>query len=105
MIVLNFPEKNGTFALATANNNFTETNIFYKTIAVSPNGLTTDTTTGPFVQYGYDSIVYKSAATSTANGTKKTYSFPTASGTLALTNDIPIKTATLDGTTLSITLS
>ena len=101
----NFPEKNGTFALATANNNFTETNIFYKTIAVSPNGLTTDTTTGPFVQYGYDSIVYKSAATSTANGTKKTYSFPTASGTLALTNDIPIKTATLDGTTLSITLS
>ena len=36
-----------------------------------------------------------------------TYSLtlPSKSGTLALTNDIPIKTATLSGTTLSITLS
>ena len=31
--------------------------------------------------------------------------FPKATGTLAITDDIPIKTATLSGTTLSITLS
>ena len=86
----NFPSANGTFVLTSADNNFSGTNIFYKTIAVAPQGVTTETTTGPFVQYGYDSIVYKSAATSTANGTKKTYSFPTASGTLALTSDIPV---------------
>lgn len=33
------------------------------------------------------------------------YSFPSATGTIALTKDIPIKTATLDGTTLNITLA
>ena len=38
------------------------------------------------------------------NDTDKIY-FPDTAGTLALTTDIPIKTATLSGTTLSITLS
>ena len=40
------------------------------------------------------------------NGTGTSLSFPSGkNGTIALTSDIPIKTATLSGTTLSITLS
>ena len=39
------------------------------------------------------------------SGTTYSLTLPSESGTLALTNDIPIKTATLSGTTLSITLS
>ena len=39
------------------------------------------------------------------SGTTYSLTLPSKSGTLALTNDIPIKTATLSGTTLSITLS
>lgn len=37
--------------------------------------------------------------------TKIKFTLPDTPGTLALTKDIPIKTATLSGTTLSITLS
>ena len=40
------------------------------------------------------------------NATKTSLSFPSdKNGTIATTDDIPIKTATLSGTTLSITLS
>lgn len=41
----------------------------------------------------------------TVNGTTYSSTLPSESGTLALTNDIPIKTATLSGTTLNITLA
>lgn len=48
---------------------------------------------------------YCSGSITYFNGTSYNLSFPAKAGTIALTSDIPIKTATLSGTTLSITLS
>lgn len=51
------------------------------------------------------SALYSTTAiTRTVGSSSAVMSFPNKSGTLALTSDIPIKTATLNGTTLSITL-
>lgn len=57
----------------------------------------TSASAGTFYYDGY--IVRAHSNTSPSN-----INLPTSSGTLALTNQIPIKTATLSGTTLSITL-
>lgn len=51
-----------------------------------------------------DTIVYSTSITKVSSGSPATINLPSSAGTLALTSDIPIKTATLSGTTLSITL-
>lgn len=57
----------------------------------------TSASAGTFYYDGYIVRAYSNTSPSNIN-------LPTSSGTLALTNQIPIKTATLSGTTLSITL-
>ena len=51
-----------------------------------------------------DTTVYSTSIMKISSGSPTTINLPSSSGTLALTSDIPIKTATLSGTTLSITL-
>ena len=64
-------------------------------------GYNSDPTVDAFTSYHNGRIVYKSDA-----GTSPyTLLLPSKGGTIALTRDIPIKTATLSGTTLRITLS
>ena len=127
-----FPNKSGTFALtsdipSTSNfvtlagtNTFTGNNIFtgdfsrktrdssgviYYKESISDQGFTvgvggTEAATNTQAIYGFGSIKVTAGAAGTG-----TLSLPVKTGTLALTSDIPIKTATLSGTTLSITLS
>lgn len=127
---LNFPTKSGTFAVtsdidvtAAGNNTFTGSNTYYgdyvalgafyptvqvdsgilKVGQVTSNNDTNHTPTGTFASstdYGNGGITYRPNTT-----THITYMLPSQAGTLALKSDIPIKTATLSGTTLSITLS
>lgn len=52
-----------------------------------------------------NTTVYSTSITKVSGGSPITINLPSSGGTLALTNQIPIKTATLSGTTLSITLS
>lgn len=59
----------------------------------------------PYAQYGPTSIKVKDDAIQDASSVHTLTLPKTKSGTIALTSDIPIKTATLSGTTLSITLS
>lgn len=65
-------------------------------------GANSDPAVDAFTSYHYDHITYRVDA-GVANIC--TLALPSNSGTIALTSDIPIKTATLSGTTLSITLS
>ena len=51
-----------------------------------------------------NTTVYSTSITKVSGGSPITIDLPSSGGTLALTNQIPIKTATLSGTTLSITL-
>lgn len=96
---LNFPTKSGTFAVtsdidvtAAGNNTFTGiSNTF--TNQVDLQGL---------VRIGKGNSITILSSTSTGLINVK---LPSKKGTLALTDDIPIKSATLNGTTLSITLS
>lgn len=127
---LYLPVKTGTVALtsdidvtAAGNNTFTGTNTYYgdyvalgafyptvqvdsgilKVGQVTSNNDTNHTPTGTFASstdYGNGGITYRPNTT-----THITYMLPSQAGTLALKSDIPIKTATLSGTTLSITLS
>ena len=52
-----------------------------------------------------NTTVYSTSITKISGGSPITINLPSSGGTLALTSQIPIKTATLSGTTLSITLS
>lgn len=52
-----------------------------------------------------NTTIYSTFITKVSGGSPITINLPSSNGTLALTNQIPIKTATLSGTTLSITLS
>lgn len=52
-----------------------------------------------------NTTVYSTSITKVSGGSPITINLPSSGGTLALTSQIPIKTATLSGTTLSITLS
>lgn len=71
----------------------------YPRSTVSAAGMTILSSSTVATNYGATSITRQSGN----NG--YTISLPSGNGTLALTNQIPIKTATLSGTTLSITLS
>ena len=67
---------------------------------IDPTDVTITNSARVWTKYGIKRIVYGMSSES------YTLNFPSdKSGTLALTTDIPIKTATLSGTTLSITLS
>lgn len=66
---------------------------------IQKTGMTLVTSPTAITNYGPNSITIVSGN----NG--YTISLPSSNGTLALTSQIPIKTATLSGTTLSITLS
>lgn len=52
----------------------------------------------------YDFIIYSTSIMKISSSDSITINLPSSAGTLALTSQIPIKTATLSGTTLSITL-
>lgn len=54
---------------------------------------------GVYTSYGLGSITHN-----TGSSGKQTLSFPNKSGTIALTTDIKIKSASLDGTTLTLTI-
>lgn len=112
--ILSFPNKSGTFALTsdlpdtslfptlagdnvfTGNNVFTGYNSFKNGIYIKPN-------TGSPELNTFCGIDKTGLLVYTSEGTK-TISVPMKEGTLALTNDIPIKTATLSGTTLTLTI-
>mgnify|MGYP006921152647 CR=1 FL=1 len=109
----NFSGSN-TFA---GSNTFTGVNIFEKNITcrtTSGNSLTRTliSDTGFSVGSGTGSSILTDTVYGQTNITRKipggndyTVSLPSKAGTIALTGDIPIKSATLDGTTLSITLA
>lgn len=100
------PSKSGTLALlsditvsASGNNTFTGMNTFNSSIAakqgfIAANGSTLTDNAG----YKYNCI------TRYTNNTTYTLSIPSKTGTLALTNDIKIKSASLSGTTLTLTI-
>lgn len=119
-----FPNKNGTlatmddipiaasFAKLAQDNTFTGSNTFEKditrkTISGSSQTRTLISNTGFSVGAGTSSSILQDTKYGRTNIQYGSfvYSFPGATGTIALTKDIPIKTATLDGTTLSITLA
>lgn len=68
----------------------------YPKTIIKKTGITLATSSSAVTTYGPNSIIRVSDG--------YTISLPSGNGTLALTNQIPIKTATLSGTTLSITL-
>lgn len=84
-------------------NEFTGPNTFTTNVIVkSSNSLIAQGSTAlNHTDYSFGKIVHTPDATKDAY----TLTLPTKNGTLATTSDIPIKTATLSGTTLSITLS
>ena len=98
-------------------NTFTGANTFAKSVTfahgitnrssmiISPTGATDPTKPAPYAIYNYGTITLKASGVTGADKVR-TLTLPTsASGTLALTSDIPIKSASLDGTTLNITLA
>ena len=98
-------------------NTFTGTNTFAKSVTfahgitnrssmiISSTGATDPTKPAPYAIYNYGTITLKASGVTGADKVR-TLTLPTsASGTLALTSDIPIKSASLDGTTLNITLA
>lgn len=114
---LTLPLKTGTFALTSdidvksaGNNTFTGDNKFqggttsFMAAAGSPSYLVT-TVDSDGVHCLFDGSVSTSYQDSQIQHKAFTLTLPLKSGTFALTNDIPIKTASLSGTTLSITLS
>jgi len=97
---------------SSANNTFTGTNIFKKSVSFDYGLLeirNVSTSSSP----NTDGIIFKDSSNNTFcwyQGTKWTTStgkviqLPTSAGTLALTSDIKIKSASLDGTTLTLTI-
>ena len=87
----------------------TEQNIFgAKTFTSGSNYPQNIVDNGGMRIYSSPSVItsYSSTAIVRVNGSSPSViNLPSSGGTLALTSDIPIKTATLSGTTLSITLS
>ena len=88
----------GTSTYISSNVIFGASSTSYPRTVIARNGVTVQTDQLASVLYGYDSILRMSGLSS------YTINLPSSSGTLALTSQIPIKTATLSGTTLSITL-
>ena len=86
-------------------NEFTGPNIFASNVSIkSSKGLTTQGSSAlQYTKYNYGNITHVPDATNSSSN--YTLTLPNKTGTIALTSDIPIKTATLSGTTLSITLS
>lgn len=107
----------GSFVSLSGNNAFTGNNTFAKTtvfaagimnnsnMIISPISVADPTNAAPYAIYHYSAITLKAPGVTGADKVR-TLSFPTSvSGVLALTSDIPIKSASLDGTTLNITLA
>lgn len=88
----------GERAYISSNVIFGASSTSYPRNTVSASGMTILSSSTAVTNYGATSISRQSGN----NG--YTISLPSGNGTLALTNQIPIKTATLSGTTLSITL-
>lgn len=86
-------------------NDFTGSNSFASNVSIkSSKGLKTQGSSAlQYTEYNYGKITHVPDATNSSSN--YTLSLPTKSGTIALTKDIPIKSATLSGTTLRITLS
>ena len=125
---INFPAYSSTFSgsatlvtnvdlltggyITTSNNNiFTGNNIFQKPVTFSYGVISIDNidSSGP----NTDGIIFKDRSNKTfcwyqgnkwTTNTGKLIKLPTAAGTLALTSDIKIKSASLDGTTLTLTI-
>lgn len=89
----------GEKAYISSNVIFGASSTSYPRNTVSASGMTILSSSTAVTNYGATSISRQSGN----NG--YTINLPSSGGTLALTNQIPIKTATLSGTTLSITLS
>ena len=89
----------GQYTYISSNVIFGASSTSYPRTVIARNGVTVQTEQLVSVLYRSDSILRMSGLSS------YTINLPSSSGTLALTNQIPIKTATLSGTTLSITLS
>lgn len=107
----------GSFVSLSGNNTFTGNNTFAKTtvfaagimnnsnMIISPISVADPTNAAPYAIYHYSAITLKAPGVTGADKVR-TLSFPTSvSGVLALTSDIKIKSASLDGTTLNITLA
>lgn len=88
----------GSHTYISSNVIFGASSTSYPRTVIARNGVTVQTDQLVSVLYKSDSILRMSGLSS------YTINLPSSSGTLALTSDIPIKTATLSGTTLSITL-
>ena len=107
---LSFPKKTGTIALTSdipSTSGFVTTNTDQTITGIktftsgSINVSKTDSSNKTMkVTYGCNAIAYTEYGATRSN----LISFPAKDGTFALTSDIPIKTATLSGTTLTLTI-
>lgn len=109
---VNLQYLNKNAALLAANNTFTGSNIFKKSVGFTY-GIISISNVSSSSSPNTDGIYFTDTSNNTlcwyqgnkwTTDTGKVIKLPTSAGTLALTSDIKIKSASLDGTTLTLTI-